>query len=328
MNRRDSVLALVALGALPLVAPFDAVAQSEKRLRRVGMLYGSSREGVASEMETFVSRLRELGYVPGKNVEIIARFAEGVPSRLPVLARDLLEEKVEVVFVPNTQGALALQQQSDRVAIIFVAGDPVDAGLISSLARPGRNATGFTLGAATIAAKRVELLKDAFPSIRKLGVLFDPKFPVQKEIVLVTDASRKLGIDVVLAEASSREQYFEEIARLRSAGVDAYDVVYTGSSFAMRREIAAAIRATRRPAIYGVGRFADDGGLMAYSWQTLKVSVLAAEYADRILRGAKPADLPVQEPTIIELVVNLATAREQGITLRQSVLIRADRVIE
>lgn len=327
MNRIERRQFLIASCAL-LAAPFDALAQSEGRLRRVGMLWASSREGVASEMETFVSRLRELGHVPGKNLEFVARFAAGVPSRLPILARELLEEKVEVVYVPNTQGALALQQQSDRVAIIFVAGDPVGAGLVASLARPGRNATGFTQGAVTIAAKRFELLKDAFPSIRKIGVLFDPKFPVQQEIPIVADAGRKLGIEVVLAEASSPDQYFEEIARLRVAGVDAYYVAYSGSSFAIRRELAAAIRATRRPAIYGVSRFADDGGLIAYSWQTLKISALAAEYADRILRGTRPADLPVQEPTIIELVVNLATAREQGITMRQSILIRADRVIE
>lgn len=318
---------LIAAGAL-LVAPVRALAQSAGPLRRVGLLYGSSREGVAVEMETFVARLRDLGHIPGKTVEIVARFAEGVPARLPALAKELLDEKVEVVFVPNTQGALALQRLSDRVAIIFVVGDAVGAGLVASLAHPGRNATGFTQGAMTIAAKRVELLKESFPATKTLGVLLDSKFPIQQEVALVTEAAQQFGLQVQLAEASSRDQYLDAIARLQKARVDAYYVVYTGSSFAMRRDLAAAIRGTRLPAIYGVTRFADDGGLIAYSWRTLKVSVLAAEYADRILRGARPAELPVQEPTVIELVVNVATAREQDLTIPRSLLLRADRIIE
>ncbi len=171
-------------------------------------------------------------------------------------------------------------------------------------------------------------LKDAFPSIRKLGVLLDSKFPIQQELGVITDAAARLGIELLLGEASSGDQYFDAVARLRAAGVDAYDVVYTGSSFAIRRELAGVILGTRLPAIYGVSRFADDGGLIAYSWRTLNVAVLAAEYANRILRGTSPADLPVQEPTTIELVVNLATAREQRLTIPQSILRRADRIIE
>lgn len=293
----------------------------------MGLLFGSSREGVASEMASFVARLEELGYVQGNNLQVVPRFADGVPTRLPELAHDLLEQNVEAVFVPNTQGAVELQRLSERVAIVFVSGDPLKAGLVASLARPGRNATGFTQGAPTIAAKRVELLKDAFPSITKLGVLLDRSFPVQQELDFVSDAARKLHIEIRLAEASSLEQYREAVTRLRGAGVAAYYVVYTGSSFAIRRELAAAIRQTRLPAIYGQTRFADDGGLIAYSWQTLQFSALAAEYVDRILRGARPSDLPVQEPTVIELVVNLATARAQGLEIPQLMLLRAERVI-
>jgi putative ABC transport system substrate-binding protein len=323
-RRRQFVVGSAAL----LVAPARLPAQSAGPTRRIGLLFGSSREGVRVEMETFVARLRELGRIPGETVEIVTRFAEGVPTRLPELAKELLDEKVEVVFVPNTQGALALQRLSGRVAIIFVAGDPVGAGLIDSLARPGRNATGFTQGAPTIAGKRVQLLKESFPETKTLGVLLDPNFPIQQELALVSEAAQQSGLRIRLAEASSHDQYLDAIARLQKAGVDAYYVVYTGSSFAMRRELAAAIRGSRLPAIYGLTRFAVDGGLIAYSWRTPKVSVLAAEYADRILRGAKPADLPVQEPTVIELVVNLATAREQGLRIPQAILLRADRVIE
>lgn len=324
LRRRELLLAAAAL----LVAPVGAVAQTARRVRRVGLLFGSTEAGVASEMDSFLSRLRDLGWIPGKTVEVIARFARGVPARIPELARELIDEEAEVVFVPNTQGALALQRLSDRVAIIFVAADPVGVGLVASLALPGRNATGFSQGATTIAAKRVELLKQAFPAIVSLGVLGDPKFPIRQEIALVSEAAQKLGMQVEVAEATDRGEYLGAVHRLQASGVHAYYVVYTGSSFAIRRELTAAIRSTRLPAIYAVTRFADDGGLIAYSWQTLKVSVLAAEYADRILRGASPAQLPVQEPTVIELVVNLATARDQGLTMPPLLLLRADRVIE
>jgi putative tryptophan/tyrosine transport system substrate-binding protein len=321
--RRRLLIAAGSASALPLFAH----AQPARRFR-VGLLFGSSREAVASEMAAFVARLAELGYIRDANVEIVPRFAGGDPARIPALARDLLDQNVEIVYVPNTQGALALQKLSNSVAIIFHASDPVKAGLVDSLARPGRNATGFTQGPPTIAQKRLQLLKEAFPQIHKVGVLVDRAFPVSDEIALLRDAASKLKIDIQLGDAGSLEQYLGAVTQLKSNRVDAYYVVYTGSSFAARAEIAAAIRSTQLPAIYGVTRFADDGGLLAYSWQTLKVSVLAAEYADRVLRGARPAELPVQEPTVIELVVNLATARAQRLTIAQSVILRADRVIE
>lgn len=310
-----------------LAAPLAALGQPARRFR-VGLLYGSSREGVTSEMASFLARLAELGYVEGKNLDIVPRFADGQPARIPPLARELFEQNVEVVFVPNTQGAVELQKLSDRVAIIFVSGDPVSAGLVASLAHPGRNATGFTQGALTIAAKRVELIKDAFPSIKTLGLLLDRNYPVQQELAVVSEAAQKLGIAVRVADASSLEEHREAVKRLHAADASAYYITYTGSTFAIRRELAAAIRDTRLPAIYAQSRFADDGGLIAYSWQTLKVAVLGAEYVDRILRGTRPGDLPVQEPTVIELVINLATARAQGLKIRESVLLRADRIIE
>lgn len=323
IQRRSFLVACAVLGA----APSALFGQGQKRFR-VGMLYGSSREGVASEMTTFVRRLEELGYSQNKNLELVARFADGVPARMPDLARELVSARVEVAFVPNTLGATELQKLSDRMAIIFVSGDPIKAGLVASLARPGRNATGFTQGAPSIAGKRVQLLKEAFPTVRRIGVLFDPKFSVSEELALIEQAAQQLGIQVRTAEASSRDRYFEAVRSLQSDPVDGLYVVYTASSFAIRRELADTIRGTRLPAIYGVSRFADDGGLIAYSWQTLRVSVLAAEYVDRILKGTRPAELPVQEPTVIELVVNAATARAQGLKLPQSLLLRADRVIE
>ncbi len=327
MRRIERRLFLIASGST-LLATGNGWPQGSAQHRRIGLLFGSTKEGVTREMATLLSRLRELGYVPGQSVEIIPRFANGDPDRLPQLARELIEEGVEVVFVPNTQGAIALQQHSRRVPIIFLVSDPVRAGLIDSMAKPGRNATGFALGAITIAAKRVELLKDAFPTIKTVGLLFDPKYSAsQDELAVVAKAAATLKIQLIQREASNLNQYLDAVERLEESGVDAYYVVYTGSSFAIRRELATAINRTRLPAMYCVGRFADDGGLMAYSWRTLNVSVLAAEYVDRILRGASPSDLPVQEPTVIELVVNLATAQKLARTISPSVLQRADRVV-
>ena len=322
-RRRAFLIACAVLGA----APAAVLAQGQKRYR-VGLLYGSSRDGVASEMARFVARLGELGYSQDKNLELIARFADGVPARFPGLARELVDAGVEVVHVPNTQGAVELQKLSSRVAISFVSYDPVKAGLVASLARPGRNATGFTLGDPGIVGKRVQLLKEAFPSVRRLGVTFDPNFPVADELALIDQAAQQLGIEVRTAKAGNRDQYVDAVRRLQNDGIDGLYVVYTGSSFATRRELADAILQTHLPAIFGQNRFADDGGLIAYSWQTFKTSVLAAEQVDRILKGARPADLPVQEPTAIELVVNAATARAQGLKLPPSILLRADRVIE
>jgi putative tryptophan/tyrosine transport system substrate-binding protein len=303
-------------------------AQMPVRSRRVGMLFGSTKQAVESEMAIFVARLEELGHVAGKTIELKVRFADGLPARFPALARELIQEDVEVVFVPNTQGAVALQRLSPKVAIIFNASDPIAAGLIETLAHPGRNATGFTQGARSIAAKRVQLVKETFPTVRKLGVIFDPAFAVQPELDVINEAAGKLAIAVLSAKASSVSDYAEAVAQLGAAGVDSYYVVYTGSSFANRSEIAAMINRTRLPAVYGAIPFVDSGGLMAYAWQTLRVSMLAAEYADRILRGASAGQLPVQEPTVIEMAINRTTAGLQRLRIPQLTLLRADRLVD
>ena len=282
----------------------------------------TTREAVAAELGAFLMRLEELRLrsrtQPGGG-NAVRRWCSGAPTS--ELARELVEQKVDVVFVPNSQGARELQKVSDSVAIIFVSGDPVKVGLVDSIAHPGRNATGFSQGETTIAAKRVELLKEAFPTVTRLGIVADSNFPGQEELAIVTDAARKLRMTTHAVDAHSREQHLEAITRLHAAGVDAFYFVFTGSAFAIRGELVAAVRETRLPAIYGQSRFADEGGLIAYSWCTLKFSALAAEDADRILRGARPADLPVQGPTEIELVVNLATARAQGLKVPQSIMI-------
>ena len=324
IRRRRLLIAGGALLAVPLRAPAQAVAG----LRRVGVLITSNEKATAPTLERFAARLRELGHVPGKDVMIIPRFAESDAGRLPALAKELLGENVEVVWAPSTAAALAVQGLSSRVAIVFQDYDPVASGLVASLARPGRNATGVALGGTVIAAKRLELLRDSFPSIRTLGVVHDPQWVTNYELDSVAGAARGFGIRIELAEATTLAQHLDAVARLQAARVDAYYVVWTGSSLAVRRDLCAAIRATRLPAMYGNGVFCDDGGLIAYGRVPFDLPVISAEYVDSILRGARPADLPVQEPTVFELVVNLATARAQGLRIQQAILLRATRLIE
>ena len=318
---------LIAAGAL-LAVPLRATAQGAAKPRRVGLLFASSEKAAGQGIEKFVARLRELGHVPGKTVVIIPRFAESDAGRLPALAKELLDENVDVIWAPSTAAALAVQGLSSRVPIVFQDYDPVASGLVSSLARPGRNATGLTLGGTIIAAKRVELLKDCFPSIAKLGVVHDPQWITKPELGHVAEAARGFGMRIERAEATTLAQHLDAVARLQAAGIDAYYVVWTGSSYAMRRDLCAAIRATRLPAVYGTGAFCDAGGLIAYSLLTSDFIAKSAEYVDRILRGASPADPPVQEPTVFELIVNLATARAQGLRIPPATLLRATQVIE
>jgi len=326
VRRRSLLIAGIAGGAL-FALPVRAPAQAVAGPRRVGVLIASNEKATTSFLERFAARLRELGHVPGKDVVIIARFAESDAGRLPALAKELLDENVDVVWAPSTAAALAVQRLSSRVAIVFQDYDPVASGLVTSLARPGGNATGITLGGNIIAAKRVELLNEAFPSIRTLGVMHDPQWITRPELDHVAAAARGFGIRLELAEATTLAQHLAAVARLQAAGVDAYYVVWTGSSFAVPRDLCAAIRATRLPAMYGNSVFCDDGGLISYGGQ-IDLPVKSAEYVDRILRGASPADLPVQEPTVFELVVNLATARAQGLSIPKATLLRATRLIE
>lgn len=327
IRRRRLLIAGIAGGAL-LALPVRAPAQAVAGPRRVGVLFASNEKVAGRGIELFAAHLRELGHVREKSVVIISRFAESDARRLPALAKELLDANVEVVWAPSTAAALAVQRLSSRVPIVFQDYDPVASGLVSSLARPGGNATGVALGGTVIAAKRVELLKETSPSIRTLGVVHDPQWVTHFELDQVAKAARSFGIRLELAEATTLAQHLDAVARLQAAGVDAFYVVWTGSSFAVRRDLCAAIRASRLPAMYGTGPFCDDGGLISYSRSMPDFIAKSAEYVDRILRGASPADLPVQEPTVLELVINLATARAQGLRIPQSTLLRATRLIE
>jgi len=329
MDRRDTVLALLALGA----APF-AEAQQAAKVPRIGYLF-SNLATTSHLWEAFRQGLRDLGYVEGRNVVIESRDAEGKLERLPAVAVELVALKVDVIVVGGTPQALAAMQATRTLPIVFAAvGDPVSDGLVTSLARPGGNVTGFSTSSAApeIIGKRLELLTQAVPGVTRAAVLWQPGGQgerTNKDLLHGTDvAARALGLRLQVVEVRGPDDFdraFSDVTRER-AGV--LTVLGTTMFFNARRRLVDLAAKNRMPAVYPLREFVDAGGLMAYGPNLADLFRRAATYVDKIIKGAKPADLPVEQPTKFELVINLKTAKALGITIPQSVLARADEVIE
>ena len=314
------------IAALALLAPAFAAAQPSTKVARIGILSGVPRS--APTHVAFEQKLRELGYVDGQNLAIEFRSAEGRADRFPALAAELVRLKVDVIVAVATEAALrAAWQATSTIPIVMVAVgyDPVALGYVSGLARPGGAITGVFFQHLELIAKRLQLLKEAVPKITRVAVLWD---------VFATDqlkeaeaAARSLGIQLQPVEL--RDPYdFDGAFRAARGRAGALLVLMSPVFFRERARIADLAAKHRLPAMFGVREFAEAGGLMAYGATISEMFRLAAEYVDKILKGARPADLPVQQPTRFELVLNLRTAKALGLTLPQSLLIRADKVIE
>ena len=328
MNRRKTIIALVALGAVPLAAEAQQVA----KIARIGYLAGDLAVG-AHLPEAFRQGLRDLGYVEGRNVVIEYRDAEGKLERLPALAVELVALKVDVILAVSTLHALAAKQATRTVPIVFAAvGDPVASGLVTSLARPGGNVTGLSSLAPELVGKCLELLKQTVPGVSRIAVLWHPGGQgerMEKDMLKEADvAARRLGVRLQLVEArgpADLDRAFSEMTRARAGAL----TVLPSTMFLIeQRRLADLAAKNRLPAVYGLREYADAGSLMSYGPNTADLFRRAATYVDKILKGANPADLPVEQPTKFELVINLKTAKSLGITIPQSVLLRADRVIE
>jgi putative ABC transport system substrate-binding protein len=319
---------LVITGILAiLVAALDAVAQPAPP-RRVGVLVGStSSPGVLVD-----PWLAELGYRDGEHVRFERRAAAGRDDRLPDLAADLVRRKMDVIVAIGLPAIRAARKATATIPIVMIAeGDPVQAGLVASIARPGGNVTGVTVLAPELSAKRLELLKEVVPGLRRAAVLWNPDDAEKQAEWKETEvAARRLAVELQSLPVRARadiEPAFEAAAKARSDGMIVLaDALVVGQS----RAIAALARAKRLPVVFPTSYFVDpgQGGLIAYGPNLIDLSRRAAAYVDRILKGAKPADLPVEQPTRLELTVNLATARALGLTLPPPVLLRADRTIE
>jgi putative ABC transport system substrate-binding protein len=327
MDRRDTVLALLALGA----APF-AEAQQAAKVARIGFLTLNLAPNLHLR-EAFLQGLRDLGYVEGRNVVIEYRDAEGKSERLPALAAELVALKVDVIVAPSTPAALAAKQATKTIPIVFASvPDPVTDGLVTSLARPGGNVTGLSLLAPELVGKRLELLTQAVPGVSRVAVLWQPGGlgeRTEKDQLKAADvAARALGVRLQVVEArgpADIDRAFSDMTRARTGAL----TVLTGTMFfTERRRLVDLAAKNRLPAVYPWRDSVDAGGLMAYGPNLADSFRRAATYADKILKGAKPADLPVEQPTKFELIINLKTAKDLGLTIPQSVLARADEVIQ
>jgi putative ABC transport system substrate-binding protein len=329
MDRRRFLLTSLA-GAL--AAPLAAGAQQAGKIPRVGVLRpGNPPPGDFGHRGAFEGGLRDLGWMPGTNLLIEYRYAEGKPERLSELAAELVRLPVDVIVASSPMGVRAAQQATRTIPIVMsTLPDPVGEGFVASLARPGGNTTGLTLDSEDLASKQLELLKEALPKLSRVGVLRNPKSPgydvAKKQI---ETAARRLKIEVKDFLVSRPADLAPTFAAMNQAGVGAIlvrrDVLVVEPN---RAEVVALAAQRRLPAMYNFRQFPDSGGLMSYGANVNDIQRRSAGFVDKILKGGKPGDLPIQQPTTFELVINLKTAKALGLTIPPTLLARADQVIE
>jgi ABC-type uncharacterized transport system substrate-binding protein len=312
-----------------LLACFAAEAQPPAKTARIGVL--SLASGPNPSMDIFQG-LRELGWIEGQNITVEYRWAAGREDQLPALAAELVRLKVDVIVTSTTPAAQAAKQATPTIPIVvtFVA-DPVGSGLVASLARPGGNITGVSTLAAGLVAKRLELLKAVVPGVKRMAVLWEPGVFGERTMRSMREeievAARALGVQVQFIEARRPDDLERAFATMREARSGALLVFPSPVLFEARKGIVAHAAKSRLPAVYAWREGAEAGGLVSYSTNFPDMYRRAAIYVDKILKGAKPADLPIEEPTRFELVINLKTAKALGLTIPQSVLQRADEII-
>jgi putative ABC transport system substrate-binding protein len=330
MRRRDFLI--FAGGAVAARAPDAGAQQREPVSPRVGVLYPGTRAALERDprMRAFFETMRELGWVEGVNIVFERRYAEGQPSRLPELAAEFVRLGVAVIVTLSSPPGVAAKKATNTIPIVIIdPGDPVATGLVASLARPGGNVTGISSMASDLAAKRVQILKEAAPRVTRVGSLFNAAIlPPEVALKEMVDAAATLGIRFEAVPVRGPEGFadaFAAITRERADGLVVFADPLTNGHQALIVNFAAEAHIA---ALYANREFVDAGGLLSYGPNYPGLFRRGANYVDRILRGAKPADLPIEQPTKFELVINLKTAKVLGLTVPQSLLARADEVIE
>ncbi len=318
-------LAVVLAGSLTF-APVAAETQQAAKAARIGYLSPASAAADALYSEAFRQGLRALGYVEGQNIFIEARYADGRSERLSDFAAELVRLKVDVIVAAPTTAVRAVQRATRTIPIVMAfAGDPVGEGFAVGLARPGGNITGHSGAVSEIAAKRVEFFKAIIPQLSRVAQLTAPG--VARAAVTETEAAgRTLGVRVITTVVSNSNEVEHAFSSMRDARVGGIVVALTLRPY--WKQILHLARQSRLPTVSGPRDFVEAGGLMAYGPDYPDLYRRAATYVDKILKGAKPADLPVEQPTKFELIVNMKTAKALGLTIPQSILLRADQVIE
>jgi putative ABC transport system substrate-binding protein len=325
MQRREFITLLgCAAVAWPLVARAQ---QGAAKIPRLGvLLYGNPQAD--PNIESFRRGMRELGYVDGQNITIEYRYAEGRPERLPELAADLVRLKPDVLFALGGDVAPYAGKATQSIPIVFsVSTDPVQGGLVASLARPGGNATGVTFLLDELASKRLGLLKEAVPKVSRVALLFNP-IHIDNELREAERAAAALGVKLHPTEVRGSGDLDGAFDAATRAGVDALYVVSSRQTVSNIARIADFAAKNRLPLAGGWGAWAQAGGLISYGPNVDEIVRQSATYVDKILKGAKPAELPVQQPTRFELLINLKTAKALGLAIPESFLLRADKVIE
>jgi putative tryptophan/tyrosine transport system substrate-binding protein len=326
MKRRAFLAGVVAL----LAAPFMALGEQTAKVPHVGFLTAFSATDIPLWREGFRQGLRDLGYREGQNIVIEYRYADGHPDRLPALASELVSLKMDVIAVETTPASLALKQATGTIPIVMtIVADPTKSGLVASLARPEGNITGMSLQLPDLSAKRLQLLREIIPTLTRVGVLWNSTSPITSPQFGATEAAaRSLGIQLEKLPVEGPDDFnkaFQTAARSRTGAVLLLD------DFLLTRRItqlATLALKSRLPTMTGISGFAEAGGLATYGPNFPAVSRRAAIYVDRILKGSKPGDLPIEQPSNFELVVNLKTAKAIGLTVPSSLLLRADKVIQ
>jgi putative ABC transport system substrate-binding protein len=319
---------VMALTLAILITPIATLAQTSSPVWRIGVLRTPSGDAVDSATEGLRQGLRELGYVEGRNIQFEYRWAGGQPGRLPGLAVELARLNVDVIVTGGEQAILAAKQATSTIPIVMGASnDPVGAGLVVSLARPGGNVTGMTILSPELSRKRLELLKEVVPRASRVAVLYNPGFPgTTLDLQQTRDAARALGLslqEIAVHRPAEFEAAFAAARERADAAIPLADPFFT----AHHARIADLARKHRLPGVYNWKEFVTAGGLMSYGPSLREVYRRAATHVDKILKGARPNDLPIEQPTTFELTINLATAKAFGITIPQSLLVRADEVM-
>ena len=324
MRRRDFITLFGGTAAWPLFAR----AQQAAKLPTIGFLSPASQSSWGSWTNAFTERLRELGWIEGHTVTIEYRWAEGHSERFAEFAAEFVRRKVDVIVTAGSAGVATKQATSTIPIVLAVAGDPVGDGFVMSLARPGGNITGLSLQQEDLAGKRIEFLREVVPHLRRFGIMFDAGYPADLlEVGEAETTAHTLGIEITRLGIRRGEDIAPSFETLKS-GADALYVCTDALTVTNRIRISTLTLAALLPMISGQREDVEVGGLMSYGPDYPDLFRRAAEYVDKILRGTKPADLPVEQPTKFDLVINLKTAKALGLSVPQTLLARADKVIE
>lgn len=329
VRRRDVVALLSGAALAPIVSPLSALAQQRGKLPTIGFLGATTPTVWSAFVSAFLQRLRELGWVDGRNMMIEYRWAEGREERYAEFAAELVRLKVDVIVTSGTAPVLAVKSATTEIPIVFAAaGDPVGTGIVPSLARPGGNVTGLSNQQTDLAGYRLDLLREVVPNLRRLAAMGNIETPnVMLEMNAVQGAAKKLGLEVVTLQIKSTNDIVPAIESIKGH-VDALYVCTDPLLTTHRVRINTFAISEKLPTIYAFREYVQSGGLMSYGPNFPDLFRRSADYVDKILRGVKPADIPVEQPLKFDLIINLTTAKALGLTIPEAFLLRANQVIE